>query len=351
MKFKKFTLILLVLMGAVLLSSCTGALTGTSWPGISTNADTVYVSYLNRVYAVRANDGSTIWQYPAKAGRETFFAAPVVADGNLIVGSYQNNLYSLDPNTGSLKWTFSQAKGKFIATPLVADGKIFAPNGDYSLYALDLNGKLLWQFSTKQALWSQPVSDSVNVYQASMDHHIYAIDFNTGKEVWSVDLGGAILFSPTLSPDGVLYVSTLARNLVAISTGTGDIIWQRTFDTDLWTQPALSDTKLFFGDIGGKVYSISAQDGSDIWSQSVNEPVIGLATQLPNGIVFATEKGSLIAMTFDGQRLWSRTFDGTIYTGPAPVGANLAVGIVKGADFLKLINDSGQDVWSYVPPK
>lgn len=342
---------MLVLMSALLLSSCTGQLTGTSWPGISTNQDTIYVSYLTRVYAIRSNDGSVIWQYPAKAGRETFFAAPVIADGNLIVGSYNNALYSLDPNTGSLKWTFSQAKGKFIASPLVVDGKIFAPNGDYNLYAVDLNGNLLWKFAAKQALWSRPVSDSVNVYQASMDHSVYAIDINTGSKVWSIDLGGAVLYSPTLSPDGVLYVSTLARNLVAINTADGKIIWQRSFDTDLWTQPALADTNLFFGDINGKVYAVSAKDGSDVWSQAVNEPVVGFPTTISNGIVFATEKGSLIAMTFAGDRLWSRTLDGIIYTGPTQVGANLAVGIVKGKDFLKLINDSGQDVWTFVPPK
>ncbi len=351
MKYKKLTLILLVLLSAVLLSSCTGQLTGTSWPGISTTNDTIYVSYLTQVYAIRANDGSVIWRYPAKAARETFFAAPVVADGNLIAGSYQNALYSLDPNTGSMKWTFSQATGKYIASPLVVDGKIFAPNGDGHLYALDINGSLLWKFATKQALWSQPVSDAVNIYQASMDHRVYAIGINTGTMVWSVDLGGAVLYSPILTPDGFLYVSTLARNLVAINTVDGKIAWQRSFDTDLWTQPALADGKLFFGDIAGKVYAVSAQDGADVWSQAVNEPVIGLPTEISNGIVFATENGSLIAMSFTGERLWSRTFDGALYTGPTPVGDNLAVGITKGKEFLKLINDSGQDVWSFVPPK
>jgi len=351
MKYKKFTLILIVLLSAVLLSSCSGQLTGTSWPGISTNNDTVYVSYLNRIYAVRSNDGSVVWQYPAKAGRDSFFAAPVVADGNLIAGSYQNVLVSLDPNTGSVKWTFDQAKGKWIASPLVVDGKIFAPNGDFTLYALDLNGTLLWKFPTKQALWSRPVSDSTYIYQASMDHFVYAIDINTGAKVWSLDLGGAVLYSPTLTPDGFLYVSTLARNLIAINTADGKIAWQRSFDSDLWMQPAFADGKLFFGDIAGKVYAVSAQDGSDVWSQAVNVSVIAPATEISNGIVFATENGSLIAMSFTGERLWSRTFDGALYTGPTQVGSNLAVGITKGKEFLKLINDSGQDVWSFVPPK
>ncbi len=352
MRYKKFTTALLVLLSALLLASCTGNLSGTSWPGISTTDESVYVAYLNRIYAVRAQDGSVVWQYPEKAGRETYFAAPVVADGHLIAGDYQNNLFSLDPGSGALQWTFSEAKGKWIASPLVVDGKILAPNGDASLYALDLNGGLLWKFPTKQALWSQPVSDGELVYQASMDHYIYALDLDSGTEIWSVDLGGAVLYSPTLGEDGVLYVSSLKRNLVALSTADGSILWERNFESDLWTQPALADGKLYFGDTAGLVYAVSAADGSDVWSQALNEPVIGRPTEITGGIVFPTENGSLIAVSFSGERLWSRAFDGAIYTGPDQFEDNLAVGIAQGKEFLKMINAStGQDVWTFVAPK
>ncbi len=352
MKYNKITTIFLILLSAVLLSSCTGRLSGSSWPGISTTEDTIYVAYNNRIYAIRTQDGSTIWQYPEKAGRETYFAAPVLADGHLIAGDYQNNLFSLDPGSGGLKWTFTAAKGKWIASPLVVDGKIIAPNGDSTLYALDLNGNLLWKFPTKQALWSRPASDGERVYQASMDHFIYAIDLNSGEEIWSVDLGGAVLYSPTLTDEGVLYISSLGRHLVALNTKDGSILWQRKFDNELWTQPALADGKLFFGDISGKIYAIDSVSGADIWSLSVNEPVIGRPTEIENGIVFPTENGSLYAVSFSGERLWSRTFTGTIYTGPVVLGDNLAVGIAQGDDFLKFISSStGQDVWTYVPPK
>lgn len=352
MNHKKITVVLLLIIAALTLTACSGQLSGTSWPGISATDETIYVAYLNRIFAVRAQDGSLTWQYPEKAGRETYFAAPVIADGHLVAGDYQNTLFSLDPASGVLQWAFTEAKGKWIASPLVVDGKILAPNGDASLYALDLNGNLLWQYATGEALWSRPVSDGERVYQASMDHHIYALDLDTGEEIWAVDLGGAVLYSPTLTEEGVLYISSLKRNLVALSTQDGSVLWERNFDNDLWTQPALADGKLFFGDIAGKVYAISAKDGTDIWSQAVNDPVIGRPTEIGNGIVFPTEKGSLIALSFSGERLWSRTFEGKIYTGPTPVGDQLAVGIAQGKEFLKLINAStGQDVWTFVAPK
>jgi outer membrane protein assembly factor BamB len=165
-------------------------------------------------------------------------------------------------------------------------------------------------------------------------------------------LGGAVLYSPTLTEEGVLYISSLKRNLVALSTKDGSVLWERNFDSDLWTQPALADGKLFFGDIAGKVYALSAEDGADIWSQALNEPVIGRPTEIENGVVFPTENGSLFALSFNGERLWSRTFEGKIYTGPTAIGDQLAVGIAQGKDYLKLINAStGQDVWTFVAPK
>ena len=352
MKNSKILLIGLFLLGAVLLASCGAPLSGSSWPGVSSNGDTVYVAYMQHVYAVRAADGSMIWRFPEKAGRQMFFAAPVLADDQLLVGDYENVLHSLDPNSGVEKWLFAQAQADWIASPLVVGETILAPNADHFLYALSKNGSLLWKFETGRALWAQPVSDGETVYQASMDHKVYAINIRDGRELWSVDVGGAVIYSPTLdAEEGTLYLTTLARNLMAINTRDGSIRWQRQFEGGMWTQPALKDGRLYLGDLQGKVYAISASDGAEVWSQNVDQPVTGKAALLDSRVVFPTEDGSLIAMSLDGERLWSRTFEGKLYTGPVVIGDRLAVGIAGGKEFLKMVSLDGQDLWTFVPPK
>lgn len=351
MKRSRITLILLVILAAFLLTSCGAALSGTSWPGVSSNGDTLYVAYMNSVYGVRISDGSMIWRYPTENSRVTYFAAPLLVENQLIVGDYGNTLHSLDPNTGAEKWSFAGAKGDWIASPLAVDGMILAPNADHSLYALSLNGSLLWKFETGRALWSRPVSDGTRVYQASMDHSLYAINLENGTEVWSVDVSGAVIYSPTLSDEGVLYLTTLARNLLAIDAQSGRILWQRTFEENLWAQPALHEGRLYFGDLTGKIYAVSAENGNDIWTQNVGEPVTGKPAVTDSSVIFTTEAGSMIATSLSGERLWSKTFDGKLYTGPVVVGDRLAVGITGGNSFLTLVSSNGQDVWTFVPPK
>src|SRR5574340_635396 len=132
MNKKKITLNLIVVLAALLLSSCTSGLSGSSWPGISTNGDTVYVANSYYVYAINASTGSMAWRFPEKPTKAMYFAAPVLVDGQLIVGDYKNFLHSLDSSNGSEKWSF-EAKGPWIAEPLVVDGTIYAPNGDNNL--------------------------------------------------------------------------------------------------------------------------------------------------------------------------------------------------------------------------
>ncbi len=353
MKSSRIYLVLLVILVAGLLSSCSsGQLAATSWPGVTVKDDVAYVAYLSSVYAVRSSDSTLIWSFPEKPdNRKMFFAAPALIDGQVIVGDYTNVLHGLDAANGTEKWAFSGATGRWIASPLVVDNKILAPNGDHTLYALDMNGNLVWKFKTKQALWSRPVSDGKLVYQASLDHKLYAIDLASGSEAWSVDLVGAVIYSPTLTEDGKIYVSTLARNVIAIDAASGKILWQKQFDKELWSQPVFSDGRLYFGDLEGTVFALSAEDGSSIWQQSVGEPIMGQPTIIPEGVVFATEVGNLVALDPNGTKLWTVPSGGKLYTGPVLSGERLYTGVTQGDNILMTLSTSGQIIWSFKLPK
>jgi outer membrane protein assembly factor BamB len=100
-----------------------------------------------------------------------------------LVGSYNNILHSIDPSNGQEKWSFAKATNRYIANPLITDKSIYAPTGGDILYALDLQGNLKWEYKTEGAVWAQPLyaPDCNCVYLPSMDHHLYAIDADTGE--------------------------------------------------------------------------------------------------------------------------------------------------------------------------
>ena len=83
-----------------------------------------------------------------------------------------------------LKWQY-KTKGSIYSSPSVVDGQLFVGSHDNNLYALNVkNGKLIWKFATGGQITSSPaVFDSV-VYVGSKDGYIYAINAKGGNLFW-----------------------------------------------------------------------------------------------------------------------------------------------------------------------
>jgi len=195
-----------LLSSAIALSGCSGRrFIATSWPGLTVDQNTAYLAYNQHVYAIELDNGRENWRFPTEPDNSLSFYAPptLTDDGQLLVGGYDNALYSLNPESGEVNWTFDEAKNRFIDGPLVLGQTIYAPSADETLYVLGLDGSPLdWTFSTRHAQWAKPATDGETLYISSMDHHLYALDPQTGTQLWAKDLGGAIAGTPTLSDDG-----------------------------------------------------------------------------------------------------------------------------------------------------
>ena len=50
-----------------------------------------------------------------------------------------------------------------------------------------------WVFSTGGMIWSRPIVSQNIVYIGSLDHKMYALDKNTGEELWSFETNGGIV--------------------------------------------------------------------------------------------------------------------------------------------------------------
>ncbi|HNS63841.1 MAG TPA: PQQ-binding-like beta-propeller repeat protein [Anaerolineaceae bacterium] len=352
---KRFSLLLLLVAGALLLSACGGVMTASSWPGITGNGDVAYVAATTYVHAIRLSDGSEVWRYPEKAEpNRMFYAAPVLVGDQLIVGDYRNELHSINPDNGKLNWSFTGAKGKWITSPLALDTMLLAPCADHFLYALDLNGNLLWKFETGEPIWATPTTDGKFVYVASMDHHVYALDPATGQEQWKTDMGAAIIFTPTLSEEGILYLATLAREVLAVRN-TGEILWRQSVENLVWSQPVVRNGSMYFADTSGKVYSVKTADGSIQWTQSIGgeagTAALGVPAVLDDALIYGLENGELVAISYSGDRLWTRSVNGTLYSGPVLAGDRLLVGVTQGDRLVVSFDLNGNESWSFTPAK
>jgi eukaryotic-like serine/threonine-protein kinase len=355
MKPKNLLLILALLLAAALLSGCSGDMfAASSWPSLLVEEDVSYVSYNQYVYAINVQDGQMRWRYPENGeGARTFYAEPALTDdGQLIVGSYNGNLYSLNPESGTENWVFTQANGRYIGAPLAHGNRIYAPSADHRLYALDLSGNEVWRFEgSRGALWAKPLLDEERqlIYLPSMDHHLYAITVENGQLVWEANLNGSVVGTPVLE-NGVLYVGSFANSMAAINANNGTILWTTPVTNWVWAGPALHEGRLYFGDLGGSLYSLEARTGRIIWETQPDGPVTATPYIAEGTVYFTTEEGMFKALNLDGTQQWTQPVGGKIYANPTPANDLILVSPINTDPLVVGMNLNGTQRWSFVPP-
>lgn len=369
MKHFRFFLLSLFILAGILLSSCTGGTTATSWPGLSGGKDAVFLADGLYIMSVKVSDGSLIWKFPADKGDPTrpSYSAPAVMETQVITGDYCKagpifnatptcTLTSLDPQNGTQKWAYTIATGKYVASPLAVGDTILAPNADGNLYALTQAGVQRWVFKTNDYNWAQPASDGTTAYLASMDKNLYAIKISDGTQIWSQELGAAVVGGPTLSADGVLYLGTMAKEMLAIDAATGNILQKYTSKGIVWSAPLLIDGVLYFGDnqsaTAGSIYALDAKTFTQKAIIDMSGPVIAGGAKTYDGLVFVTETGDIQAISMDGKKSWTHNIaKGKLDTTPVVVGDRLIIAITQGDSALVALDFNGNQVWSFVLPK
>jgi outer membrane protein assembly factor BamB len=357
MKRKYIFIILVVLFLTISMSACTGrsSMTASGWAGIITDEDTAYVAFNTHVVAINLTNGTERWRYPAEADPKiTFYAAPAFTeDGRLIVGGYDNVIYSINTANGQGTPLFEGAEGRFVGGPLVIMDQVYAPSADHNLYAIDLNGRLLWDFETDEPLWARPATDpDCNcIYITSMDHKVYAINSQSGNLIWSTeDLGGAIVGTPVISDDMVLYVGTFANEMVALDAKTGSVLWRFPTQDWVWEGPGLDADTLYFGDLSGTLYAVGRQDGASKWQiqPDADSSIVGTPLVTEDGIYFTTEAGSMVSVNSNGAIRWNQPFEDTsFHTGPVQVGEILLIATSNPEKLLIAVDPNGVQKWSF----
>lgn len=364
---KKYLFILLIVLFALTLGACTGRrVTTTGWSGITIKEDIVYFSFGPQVYALDLNNGFQKWVYPEEeeSGMD-FYAAPVFADeeNQLILASYNNTIYSVDPDTGQKKWAFvvpksknDNEKSRFIASPLVTNQAIFAPSSDNNLYAIDFAGVPLWTFETGDPIWASPTwSEGCQcIYLASMDHFLYAVDPESGSLLWkSEDLGGPVVSQPTVSDNGLILVSTFANEVIALDEKSHQVEWRYNTSDWAWASPVIDGDQVYASDLSGTFYALDLNSGDPLWQTQPGGSIVSAVLVQDDLIYIGThiEKNtsSLVVVNRDGVIQRNQPINGKLYTSPASDGDTILISPAEAEFNLIALNQSGVQIWGFPP--
>jgi len=183
-------------------------------------------------------------------------------------------------------------------------------------------GQLQWTFTTGGSIKSSPAVVDGIVYFGSNDGKIYAVNADTGAEIWHVQTESFVQSSPAVV-DGVVYAGSNDGRLFAINAKTGERIWTFRTPYTITASPAVAGGMVFFGADDSKIYALDALTGAERWEFTMGgQP--GSSLVIVKGILYVgSYDRSLYALNAkDGKfRLHFDSF--AIGTGPAVRGSTV----------------------------
>jgi outer membrane protein assembly factor BamB len=363
---KKILFILILTLLSVILGACAGGrrVLATGWSGITTQEDVVYFSYGPHAYALNLNNGSQRWQFPLEPIRNmNFYATPVFADedNQLILASYFDTVYSVDPVTGLKNWDFSVADDnpntitRFIAAPLATENTIYAPASNKILYALDFDGDLKWQFETEEPIWASPVESTTCgcIYLASMDHYLYALDPESGSLLWkSEDLGGPIVSQPAVSENGLVVVSTFNAEVIALNEESQEVVWRFPTADWAWAAPVIDGEQVYASDISGQFYALNLATGELLWQVQPGGEIVSHPLVKDDLIYISTtlqDNSKLVVVSTAGVVQRNLPIENKLYASPAANGDKILLAPSEAKYYLIALDKNGTQVWGFPP--
>jgi outer membrane protein assembly factor BamB len=152
-------------------------------PFLAREGKIYFTSFDSYLYCVDIETGKEIWRF--RTGKYGNAGSPFYHDDVIYHGSRDGIFYAIDDKTGKELWRFRTERDEAIdSIPLMYKNRIYFGAGDSNFYCLTMEGKEIWRFRASYNIYTSPVVLNNIIYFNSMDCHMYALDADTGEEVW-----------------------------------------------------------------------------------------------------------------------------------------------------------------------
>lgn len=284
-----------------------------------------------------------LWSFQCE---EEIRSSPLVYNGLLYIGVYDNNLYALDAENGKFLWKFATQRG-ICATASSWERLIITASEDGSVYALNAqSGRPLWSARTGGPVRSTPRVLQNTVYVGSDDQSIYALDLQRGTTLWSYRTWGTVRSSATLS-EGTVYIGSGDGHLYALDAIQGELQWKYRTGHEVVSSPATFEGMVYVGSWDSYVYALDQRSGWPTWKYRTGRRVSS-SPYVDNGRVYiGSADGNLYCLDGrSGKVLWKFEVGGFITSSPYVFQGKVYFGSGKGV--VHCLNaTSGKDIWFF----
>lgn len=240
------------------------------------------------------------WSYDAKANINSGLA---LVGNSLLFTTFSDRVVALDVRTGGELW-HANLPNIAMSTPIVAGNTVYIGTGRNGMLRRNMLQK--FQFRGKD-VWGIPAGDEIAAFDlrsgaprwtyhtagedmpsalydrgrlifANGDWHAYALRADTGKQLWSTDVGGTSTMAGALLAGNAVIVEVCGSVVgdtesVALDPATGAVLWRSKYGHCDAT-PAYANGKVFVSDtLPGDsrlqkktiVAALDAKTGKPVW--------------------------------------------------------------------------------------
>jgi outer membrane protein assembly factor BamB len=191
---------------------------------------------------------------------------------------------------------------------------------------------------TPKIKWQEQIGDGVDhhfsrlvpklhegvVYAASREGIVTALDFNSGKDIWSVDLRDEAegFFADKRSQKiaggltiaySKLYLGTEHGDVLAMNIATGEVLWRQSVKGEVISPPGAGEGLIFVNTGAGFLVALHPDSGEQRWEYEQEVPPLTLrgisAPVVENGgVIFGSANGKLnVVIAESGLEAWQQS--------------------------------------------
>ncbi|MBS1512079.1 MAG: PQQ-binding-like beta-propeller repeat protein [Bacteroidetes bacterium] len=269
------------------------------------------------LYALDEQSGTLQWKtklgnhlpYPWRF--DYYQSSPIIVKDNIIIGSDDGNLYTVNAKNGTVVRTF-KTKGLVRTTPALYKNLLVFGDTEGDVYAIDAaTNKQQWLFTIngaplnldtlgfdRKAILAAPVIAADKIIFGARDGFLYCLDAITGKALWTVDHHISWIISTVAIKDSFVVTGTSdGRFVQAVNLNTGKEIWKYHTPLATWSSPLIQNNRVYEGCYDGQLFCLDLVTGKRI-SQFATNGIVYASPVISDSLLYiGSDDGNLYALT------------------------------------------------------
>lgn len=192
-----------------------------------------------------------------------------------------------------------------------------------------------------------PVWDGSAIYAADRKGLVKALELDSGKELWSVDLSkrtgflsanlSALLSGGLTISDDKIFIGTERGTVIALNKENGEVLWDVEVAGEALSKPVVSGDMVVIHTSNGQLQALDTATGSIKWTVNMDTPSLSLRGESAPAVAFGAaivggDNGRVSAVLLSqGQLIWQQRI--------SQVTSSTEIGRLNDVDMTPVIDD------------